>query len=356
MKRMLKKSRSFFRHLFIPRRSNNQRSKLLHPAGLSVVVGLFLIHFSLRQLIVSLPGFVLGFASSVSVDEVINLTNQERTKQGLAPLTLNQQLTDAAYAKAADMFAKDYWAHVSPTGTQPWFFIKNSGYTYRHAGENLARDFAESTTVVQAWMNSPSHRDNLMNSKYQDIGVAVVDGTLQGVETRLVVQMFGTPTPTPLAQLPPQTQTLPPAPEVVETPQQTQPAPLETQPAPVETVISQEELIEEAQEQTGEPLAIELEATEFGKSVKKEPQAQYAGTRILQAIGGPEQEIRISPTRVTQVFGGVLVSLILGTLVIDWVIAHRRRTVRLVGRNWAHLTFLGVIILLIFQMSQGRIL
>jgi hypothetical protein len=94
--------------------------------------------------------------------------------------------------KASDMAEKGYWAHISPSGTQPWYFITQNNYAYRYAGENLARDFSNPESIVKAWLASPSHRDNLLNSKYQDIGVAVVDGTLGGRQTTLVVQLFGT--------------------------------------------------------------------------------------------------------------------------------------------------------------------
>lgn len=146
---------------------------------------------------------VLGYAASrISPDEIIHLTDLERQNQGLLPLKYNSQLSQAAAQKAADMFAKDYWAHVSPSGTQPWYFITQSNYSYRYAGENLARDFSDPQAVIKAWLASPSHRENLLSDKYQDIGVAVVDGKLGGQETTLVVQMFGTKlSAMPLAKL-----------------------------------------------------------------------------------------------------------------------------------------------------------
>ena len=110
----------------------------------------------------------------------------------MSEVKLDTKLSAAAAQKAADMFARDYWAHISPVGTQPWYFITESGYSYRYAGENLARDFSDAKSVVDAWVASPSHRENLLNSRYQDIGIAVIDGQLEGRETTLVVQFFGT--------------------------------------------------------------------------------------------------------------------------------------------------------------------
>ena len=183
---------SFIRHLLFPHESNNQRAKLLHPSSWGLIIGLFTIfQLTINQLTISYPQ-VLGYASQIAPETVIKLTNLKRQENSLPPLQSNPELSAAAAQKAADMFARNYWAHISPVGTQPWYFITTAGYTYRYAGENLARDFSDPNAVVDAWMASPSHRDNLLNSHYQDIGIAVVDGTLDGREPPLVVQMFGT--------------------------------------------------------------------------------------------------------------------------------------------------------------------
>ena len=183
---------SWLHHLFLPRESNNQRAKLLHPSSLVILIVLFFgFQLLLSKVSLHLPQ-ILGYASQIPPSEIIRLTNNERASHGLAPVKYDAELSLAAAQKAGDMFARDYWAHVSPVGTQPWFFVSQSGYSYRFAGENLARDFSDPQSVVAAWMASSSHRDNLLNNRYQDIGVAVVDGRLQGHDTTLVVQFFGT--------------------------------------------------------------------------------------------------------------------------------------------------------------------
>ena len=160
--------------------------------GISVVIGLYtLLQLTMNQITMNYPQ-ILGYASDIAPEEIVRLTNLERKSQGLSEVRLDSNLSAAAAQKAADMVARDYWAHVSPVGTQPWYFVSNSGYAYKYAGENLARDFADPDSVVKAWMNSPTHRENLLSSRYQDIGVAVIDGKLGGRETTLVVQMFGT--------------------------------------------------------------------------------------------------------------------------------------------------------------------
>ena len=183
---------SWFHHLFLPRESNNQRAKLLHPSSILILIVLFFgFQLTLSKVSIHLPQ-ILGFSSQIPPEEIIRLTNIERVSHGLSPVNPDSELSQAALQKAGDMFARDYWAHVSPNGTQPWFFITQSGYSYRFAGENLARDFSDSGSVVSAWMASTTHRENLLNNRYQDIGVAVVDGQLDGRETTLVVQFFAT--------------------------------------------------------------------------------------------------------------------------------------------------------------------
>ena len=179
-------------HLFLPHSHNNHKAKLLHHQSLLVLLGLFIMAQSGLTLFHGIKPGVLGYASMISPEIVIELTNKERVREGLPTLKENKELDAAAAAKAADMIAQNYWAHNDPNGTEPWSFILNSGYSYLHAGENLARDFSNPTDVVEAWMKSPSHRANLLSSKYQDIGIAVIDGKINGVETTLVVQMFGT--------------------------------------------------------------------------------------------------------------------------------------------------------------------
>jgi len=179
-------------HWILPHHTNNQRARFLHPSMIAVViVGILVIQTVFHEIGRTNPK-ILGYASQIPAQEIIRLTNIQREKKGLSLLISDQKLEQAAREKAKDMFAKDYWAHVSPIGTQPWSFITNAQYIYRYAGENLARDFSDPNSVVQAWMDSPSHRENLLNGRYEDIGVAVVDGKLGGRETTLVVQMFGT--------------------------------------------------------------------------------------------------------------------------------------------------------------------
>lgn len=189
----MKKIRHFFHHLLIPKEENNFRAKSLHTDFLSgyLLLALF-ITFAFKSVGGNFSN-VLGFATDITSEKLYQLTNKERDSQGLSSLVYNQKLADAARLKAEDMFSKNYWAHYSPNGDTPWDFILESGYKYEYAGENLAKNFLFSSGVVDAWMKSPTHRENILRKDYTEVGFAVVNGILNGEQTTLVVQMFGKP-------------------------------------------------------------------------------------------------------------------------------------------------------------------
>jgi len=175
------------RKLFIPSKENGYKPILLRKVALAVytIILLFVNSFG------GLLGIPEAMASSITSSNIIQLTNQERTAVGLNVLSTNAKLTAAAQAKANNMLEVQYWDHFGPNGETPWMFISNAGYSYVYAGENLAKGFRTAEGVHEAWMASPTHKENIMSGNYKDIGVAVVEGTLLGKETILVVQMFG---------------------------------------------------------------------------------------------------------------------------------------------------------------------
>lgn len=134
--------------------------------------------------------------------EIIKLTNEARALNKLPALSANLKLDLAAQDKLNHMATKEYFAHVSPDGVNPWYWIKNSGYNYTVAGENLAIGFLTAKEATEAWMNSPSHRANLLNNNYREIGVAVKGVEIEGREGILVVQMFGAQTTQVVANKP----------------------------------------------------------------------------------------------------------------------------------------------------------
>lgn len=282
----------------VPRPSNNYKAGILHPGPLAVVVGLFLFFQSSLNLLAFVVPSVLGYASNITPEKIIELTNQKRAEESLPLLTLDPLLSEAAQRKAGDMMAFNYWAHNSPSGRNPWTFFKEVNYQYLYAGENLARDFADSDGVVEAWMASPTHKDNILNSKYQEVGVAVVDGTLQGVQTTLVVQLFGTP-----------------AGAVGGLPKPLKPAP----------------------------------ASAIGE------QAAYAFETVLTK-GKSTAPILFNPFSMTRTISIFILGFLMGAILIEVLVVRHKKITRLSGRNLAHTAFLGVIILIILFMQQGVIL
>ncbi len=180
-------------HFLIPRHTNNYTAKLLHHDFLTVYLVAALILTASVGHIQKTSGDILGYATDVTVDKLYELTNVEREKQNIPALQYNEDLSKAAQLKAKNMFEQNYWSHYGPAGETPWQFILESGYQYEYAGENLAKNFLFSEGIVEAWMNSPTHKENLLRNDYTEVGFAVVNGVLNGEETTLVVQMFGKP-------------------------------------------------------------------------------------------------------------------------------------------------------------------
>lgn len=197
-------------HWFIPTKHNKHHPYVLRPLGLFLVAIVLAFIPTIYNVTTAGSLQVLGYATSISVGDLHALSNVQRANNGIAAMTLNGQLNQAAQAKAQHMFANNYWAHYAPDGTTPWSFITGAGFSYTVAGENLAKNFDASGAVVDAWMASPGHRDNILKSAYNSVGYAAVNGILQGEETTLVVAMYAqgyvapapapAPTPAPVAQ------------------------------------------------------------------------------------------------------------------------------------------------------------
>lgn len=296
-------------HLFIPRSSNNHKAKVLHSSSLIIIASLFVIFQGLINLLPRFGPNILGFAAQISPEEVVRLTNQKRSEAGLSALTFNQTLASAAYTKGRDMIDRDYWAHVAPDGTQPWKFFSDFGYRYRYAGENLARDFSNPSSAVDAWMNSPTHRENILNPKYKEIGIGVTEGDLAGVDTTIIVQFFG-------------------ATYADQTPQKV-------------AEVPKKEVAQVLQIETPKPTIIPTTVPQVQAVVSK-PQTN--------------QQILISPFSTTRFASIAVVSLLLVVFVLDAFLVSKRRITRIAGRSFAHVAFLGMILVIVLILKSGKIL
>lgn len=133
----------------------------------------------------------VAYASPVTADKLIELTNQARADNGLNTLLINSLLIESAQGKSNDMLAKNYFAHTSPEGVTPWDWFVGVGYDYIYAGENLAKNYATAEAMFNAWMNSPTHRANILSENYREIGIAIAtDGSVI-----YATQHFGTQKP-----------------------------------------------------------------------------------------------------------------------------------------------------------------
>lgn len=130
---------------------------------------------------------VAGQARILNSEQIVRLVNQDRARHGLPELVVDPTLNLAALAKLQDMQKNNYFAHVSPEGTNPWFWFKSLGYNYTYAGENLAEGFTDPNDLENSWMSSASHRANILSPFYSEVGLAMITKN----NTSLIVQFFG---------------------------------------------------------------------------------------------------------------------------------------------------------------------
>ncbi len=178
--------------------------------GAGLVIIFFSGIFPLEEYLAQVP--VQDLTASVIAADVAELTNENRTDHGLPALSVDPLLTEAAQLKAEDMAKRSYYAHISPDGKSPLYWLNKVGYKYLNAGENLVIDRTTSEEAVDAWMDSPDHRENILRPQFTEIGIGVAEGKYDGVRTIFVVQEFGTPYPLSIAPKP----TARPAPSTIE--------------------------------------------------------------------------------------------------------------------------------------------
>lgn len=306
----------FFRHFFTPHHTNNQRAKLLHNSSIFLVVCLLFLGSFAISFTKSHYQNVLGVSASISSQDLLNLTNQQRAAAGLAPLSLNDQLAQAAAGKAEDMFTNNYWAHISPNGTTPWGFIRGAGYNYTYAGENLARGYTSASDVMNAWMASPEHRANILSSHYSDVGFAVAEGNLTGDSgTVLVVEEFGSR---------------------VTVPQQAVP------------------LVQQAAA-AGQPTSAPIPTITTAPVASTTPIPKLTPTPKPQVLTQVTTKPFIDSKKATQAVGIALLIIFIALLLLDMLIVGRRKLIRIVGHNLDHIIFFVTIIIIAIMLGQGVI-
>jgi hypothetical protein len=173
----------------------NQDTKTHHNIGHTLfVLGAFVAILGLTILAPMNATITKAFG----VSDIIELSNEARKNQSLEPLQINTALMNAAQMKAEDMAEQHYFAHTAPDGSVAWDYFKEASYKYSLAGENLAITNEDAQAVIDGWLNSQTHRDNLLNSKYADFGIGLASfGEYQGHQnTYVIVAFYGKPAAT----------------------------------------------------------------------------------------------------------------------------------------------------------------
>jgi len=189
---------AWLKKYLIPYAGNDYRPHVLRFKAVAVVCVLVLVAeavFIVGESFVPNSKLLGLVAANVLTDE----TNGARAADSLSTLHTNALLEVAAQEKANDMVKNGYFAHTSPAGITPWYWFENVGYNFAYAGENLAVNFTDSQEVTNAWLNSPLHRANILNTNFTDIGIATAEGMFEGRSATYVVELFGTPVSKPSA-------------------------------------------------------------------------------------------------------------------------------------------------------------
>lgn len=168
--------------LYLPRQTQTHYSSR---RGLATL-GLVLVAVLLFNAFVA-PISVSASSSDLAVTSLLDKHNEERKQANLPALKFNPVLAISAQRKAQAMLASNCWSHYCPDGKEPWDFFHDAGYAYFVAGENLAEGFYDVEDVMTAWMNSPTHRDNILRKDYEEVGFGIVQGTYQGRANNIII-------------------------------------------------------------------------------------------------------------------------------------------------------------------------
>lgn len=182
-------------NLFIPSEQNDYKAQLLKKPFLMV----FLVIILSFNFVIRSNTRAQDISNSINNQTLLQQHNNKRTEAGLIPLTYNELLERSAQSKADEMLRTDCWSHYCPDGRSPWEFFEDAEYNYIYAGENLAEGFFTVTDVMNAWMNSKTHRENIEKYEYQEVGFGIAYGSFQNVPNNIVIVVhFGTRPITPL--------------------------------------------------------------------------------------------------------------------------------------------------------------
>lgn len=318
------------KHYLIASPENDYQPWILSKTALACFV------LSVWTLRLFMPGYIAVGAPGLDNQDLMNRINAERTNRFIPALISNSKLSTAASIKSNDMINRDYFAHVNPDGDYVWPVIEAQGYKpYQALGENLAVDFNSAEGVVNAWMNSPGHRANILNEKFEDQGMAAVFGNFENHDTYLITNLFGTlikkasppppaPTPAPTpAPVPAPTPTPKPTPPPAAKPTPT-PTPVPA-PVPTPTPAAIEPPPPTPTPVTNEPTELPNTIPATTDSTKNNDTTP--GGMTESTSGGLDEEERAGLASL-KILLGVFAGLYTLFLGIDSIIIHRARVRR----------------------------
>ncbi|MEK7090545.1 MAG: CAP domain-containing protein [Patescibacteria group bacterium] len=184
---------TWFHKQFIPHEGNDHKPHFLRLKNAARVLAFVVfVEIVLLSQVYVFPQFK-DFLAAVLPGVLVDLANGSRDNISEGKLIVNPLLVVSAQMKAEHMAKFGYFAHDSPTGESPWVWFGKAGYKFFYAGENLAVHFIDSEDVHRAWMASETHRANILNSNFTEIGIGIAQGVFRGRNALFIVQHFGKP-------------------------------------------------------------------------------------------------------------------------------------------------------------------
>lgn len=314
---------------FIPHAGNNHRPHILRDGSTRNIIAIIIFLEIFTFLIPAIANINLSGGLAAILPAVLGeLTNTERQSQKLGVLAINPALTRAAELKAEDMATKGYFAHTSPEGLTPWYWIDLVGYKYQYAGENLAVNFSDSKDVTEAWLNSPSHKANIVKENYTEMGTGIAKGVYKGRNTVFVAQVYANPARVVLAE-----------------PKESAPKAVVKTPAPKTPVVAAKPAdvlgVEVTGKESAKPESIDQEI----KVIKTELNNEQA---IQPALW---QKLLASPRNTVNVFLAAVFSMIALALVFYVIIKRRGHHLDLLTNGFAVIAIVGAIFTANYQYS-----
>jgi hypothetical protein len=315
---------------FIPHGGNDHRPHILRDYSVRniVILVLFLEIFSFLIPTLTNINFTGGMAAVLPA-VLGDLTNSERSSQNLPTLAVNPILTLAAEMKARDMATKGYFAHTSPEGLSPWYWLQIAGYKYQYAGENLAVNFSDSKDVTNAWMNSPGHRANIVKGNYTEMGTGIAEGTYKGRNTIFVAQVYANPlysTPVKLASTPKSNPT--PTPTSTTPPPPPSPKPFIAFEQPINILGEEAPILDEAPS----PVATFINSLDESESLAEPVPTPSVWQRLVA-----------SPRNTTNIFLAIIFAIVALGLLLYLLIKRKEHHIDLLTNGFAVIAIIGAI-------------